>query len=84
MAHIWHSHPHGGRVRIQKLMNLEIRSLIGKRKSLKRSLKSTDIDNDLNAKAYINLKVKKPECKIDKAIADYNSSFVKQHGWRFS
>ena len=48
----------------------EIRSLIGKKKSLKRLLKSTGIDNDISAKAYINLKVRRLECKIDKAIAD--------------
>ena len=62
----------------------EIRSLIGKKKSLKRLLKSTGIDNDISAKDYINLKVKRLEHKIDKAIADYNSSFVmsmvNQHG----
>ena len=36
----------------------EIRSLIGKKKSLKRLLKSAGIDNDISAKDYINLKVK--------------------------
>ena len=62
----------------------EIRSLIGKKKSLKRLLKSTGIDNDRSAKDNINLKVKRLEHKIDKAIADYNNSFVmsmvNQHG----
>ena len=62
----------------------EIRSLIGKKKSLKRLLKSTGIDNDISDKAYINLQVKRLERKIDKAIADYNNSFVmsmiNQHG----
>ena len=54
----------------------EIRSLIGKKKSLKRLLKSTEIDDDISAKTCVSLKVKRLECKIDKAIADYNSSFV--------
>ena len=62
----------------------EIRSLIGKKKSLKRLLKSTGIDNNISAKDYINLKVKRLEHKINKAIADYNNSFVlsmvNQHG----
>ena len=55
----------------------EIRSLTDKKKSLKRLLKSLSIDNDISAKANINLKVKILECKIDKAIADYSSSFVR-------
>ena len=72
-------------VKSQKLMyTKETRSVIGKTKSLKRLLKSTGIDNDISAKAYINLKVKILECKIDKAIAGYNCSFVmsmvNQHG----
>ena len=62
----------------------EIRSLIGKKKSLKRLFISTGIDNDINAKDYVNLKVKRLEHRIDKAIADYNNSFVmsmvNQHG----
>ena len=62
----------------------EIRSLISKKKSLKRLFKSTGTDNDISAKAYINLKVKRLERKIDETIADYNNSFVmsmvNQHG----
>ena len=65
------------RVRTQKLMyTKEIRLLIGKKKSMKRLLKSAGIDNDISAKDYINLKVKRLGHKIDKAIADYNNSFV--------
>ena len=54
----------------------EIRSLIGKKKSLKRLVQSTGIDNKIITKDYINLKVKRLKHKIDRAVANYINSFV--------
>ena len=58
---------------------MEIRSLIGKKNSLKRLVKSTGTDNKIIAKNYINLKLKRLKHKIDRAIVNYNN-FCHVHG----
>ena len=63
------------RIISQKLLyTKDIRELISKKKSLKKLLKSSSID--MGTLFMLGSKIDKLEYKIDKAIADFNSTFV--------